>query len=178
MFITVSGSLPPGEVVPRQLAPRWSSPENCPQGKLPLPTILPSTNTPNDYPLDDCSQRKLLPRKFVPPRTSASEENCFPPVQLLPKKITLEKNTRTIATMDACFWTILIKENSLEDNFPHPTQSSKIIPSSKYQELTEVHYVLLRVLRFRISSSWFMMIHESALKFQIWNMKIQISFES
>ena len=52
------------------------------------------------------------------PRTITSEKNCFPPVQSLPKKITFEKKSRTIATMDAYFRTILPEENSLEGNCP------------------------------------------------------------
>ena len=79
--------------------------------------------------------------------------------------------------MDACFRTILPEKNSLERNCPHPIHSSKIIPNNEYYELTGVDYVLLRVLKFRINSSWFM-IHESNLKFQIWNMKIEILVES
>ena len=177
MFITVSGSLPPGEVVPRQLPlddrPRKIVPEESYPYQQFSPRQIPRMITPWMIAHKESCSRGNLSH----PRTIASEENCFPPVQLLPKKMTLEKNSRTIATMDACFRTILLKENSLEDNFPYSTQSSKIIPSNEYYELTEVHYILLRVLRFRINSSWFM-IHESTLKFQIWNMKIQISFES
>ena len=128
----------------------------CPKSIGPL--IIPRKSVAEkSYPYQQFSFRQI-PRMIAPwmiahkescsrgnlshPRNIASEENCFPPVQLLPKKITLEKNSRTIATMDACSPTIL-QENSLEGNFPHPIQSSKIIPSNEYYELTEVHYLCI-----------------------------------
>ena len=148
----------------RIIAPRGG----CPKTISPLMIVLRKIVPEESYPYQQFSLRQI-PRMIAPwmiahkescsrgnlsqPRTIASEKNCFPPVQLLPKKITLEKNSRTISTIDACFRTILPEENSLEGNFPHPIQSSKIIPSNEYYELTGVHYVLLRVLRFRINSS-------------------------
>ena len=92
---------------------------------------------------DSCSRGYLSH-----PRTVASEENRFPPVQSLSKKISFEKNSRTIATMDAYFRTILLEENSLEGNCLQRIQSLKIIPSNEYYELTRVQHVLLRGLRF------------------------------
>ena len=176
MFITVSGRLPPGKVVPRQKAPWWLSSGKVPPRKVTLfqqfllrqiPQMITSSMIAHK---ESCSWGNLSNLRTIGP-----EENCSPPVQLLPKKIFFEENSQTVATMNACFRTILHEENSLEGNCPHPIQSSKIIPNNEYSELTGVHYVLLRVERFELTArdSWFTS-QLWSFKFEIWKFEFHL----